>query len=50
MPIARLVDDANAALGETPVWSAADSRLYWIDCIAGKIDCCDPVETGQIRL
>ena len=34
--------DAKAALGETPVWSAADSRLYWIDCMAGAIHSFDP--------
>ena len=43
MPIARRVIDAKAALGETPVWSAAESRLYWIDCIAGAIHSYDPV-------
>lgn len=42
MPIARCVVNAKAALGETPVWSAADNRLYWIDCIAGAIHSYDP--------
>ena len=43
MSIARCVIDAKAALGETPVWSAAENRLYWIDCIAGLIHSYDPV-------
>ena len=43
MPTARCVIDARAALGETPVWSAAENRLYWIDCIAGAIHRYDPV-------
>jgi len=43
MSIARCVVDARAALGETPVWSADENRLYWIDCIAGAIHRYDPV-------
>ena len=42
MSIARCVIDAKAALGETPVWSAAENRLYWIDCMAGTIHSYDP--------
>jgi sugar lactone lactonase YvrE len=47
MSIARCVVDAKAALGETPVWSAAENRLYWIDCIAGAIHRYDPVVAGD---
>jgi sugar lactone lactonase YvrE len=32
---ARLALDARAALGECPLWSAAEGALYWVD-IAGK--------------
>lgn len=42
MTTVNCVVDAKAALGETPVWSAAESRLYWIDCIAGAIHRYDP--------
>ena len=43
MSVTRCVIDANAALGETPVWSVAENRLYWIDCIAGAIHSYDPI-------
>ena len=42
MPVVNCVADVKAALGETPVWSAGENRLYWIDCIAGAIHSYDP--------
>ena len=32
-------------LGESPVWSAGEGRLYWIDSLAGVLHRLDP-ETG----
>ena len=42
MTAINCVVDAGAALGETPVWSAAENRLYWIDCMASTIHSYDP--------
>ena len=39
---ARVVLKIPAALGETPVWSAAEERLYWIDCPASLVHRFDP--------
>ena len=50
MTIARCVVDAKAALGETPVWSAAEGRLYWIDCPAGAIHVFDPASGEDVLL
>lgn len=50
MTIARCVVDAKAALGETPVWNAAEGRLYWIDCPAGVIHCYDPANGKDVIL
>jgi sugar lactone lactonase YvrE len=43
---ARVVLKTPAALGETPVWSAAEERLYWIDCPASALHRFDP-KSGQ---
>ncbi len=42
MTAIKCLVDAKAALGETPVWSADENRLYWIDCMAGAIHRYDP--------
>jgi len=42
MTTVNCVVDAKAALGETPVWSASENRLYWIDCMASSIHSYDP--------
>lgn len=39
---ARVALKIPAALGETPVWSAAEERLYWIDCPASEVHRFDP--------
>lgn len=43
---ARVVLKIPAALGETPVWSAAEERLYWIDCPVAQVHRFDP-KTGR---
>ncbi len=43
---ASLVLKIPAALGETPVWSAASNRLYWIDCPTRQVHRFDPA-SGQ---
>lgn len=43
---ARLVLDTRAALAESPLWSAAEQKLYWVDISAKRIHCYDPV-TGD---
>ena len=42
MTAVNCVVDAKAALGETPVWSTDENRLYWIDCMASAIHSYDP--------
>jgi len=42
MTAVECVVDAKAALGETPVWSANENRLYWIDCMNSAIHLYDP--------
>lgn len=34
---AELILDAQNATGESPVWSAVDKALYWVDIPAGKL-------------
>jgi xylono-1,5-lactonase len=34
---ARCVWAANAALGEAPLWMAAEDALYWVDIIGGRV-------------
>jgi sugar lactone lactonase YvrE len=41
---AELVLDAKAALGEGPVWSAREQRLYWVDIEAGCLHAFAPSE------
>ena len=38
----QLLLDAGALLGESPVWHAAEARLYWVDIDARKIHRTDP--------
>lgn len=38
----ELLLDAGALLGESPVWNAAESRLYWVDIEGRKIHRTDP--------
>ena len=38
----KLLLDAGALLGESPVWHAAEARLYWVDIDARKIHRTDP--------
>jgi len=44
----RCVLDAKAALGESPVWSAEEQALYWVDIIGAALHCLDPA-TGHMR-
>ena len=37
-----LVIDAQAALGEGPLWHAQTQRLYWVDIIPGEVHVYDP--------
>jgi sugar lactone lactonase YvrE len=39
MPKAELVLDARNAVGESPVWSAAEQALYWVDIPARQLHC-----------
>ena len=39
----QLLLDAGALLGESPVWHAAEARLYWVDIDGRKIHRTDPV-------
>ena len=48
------VIDSKSALGEGPVWSSRDERLYWVDIDAGRVNVFDPaagannvIETGM---
>src|SRR3546814_1984882 len=38
----QLLLDARALLGESPIWHAAEARLYWVDIDARKIHRTDP--------
>ena len=38
----QLLLDARALLGESPVWHAAEARLYWVDIDGRKIHRTDP--------
>ncbi len=38
----ELVVDAQAALGEGPVWDAATNRLVWVDIYPGRVHSFDP--------
>lgn len=38
----NLVYDAQAQLGEGPVWDPINARLYWVDILASRIHICDP--------
>lgn len=42
----RLVLDARAALGECPLWSVAEQKLYWVDISGRAINRFDPA-TGE---
>jgi L-arabinonolactonase len=39
---ARCVLPARAQLGECPIWSGADARLYWVDIDGGAVHRFDP--------
>ncbi|HWV60851.1 MAG TPA: SMP-30/gluconolactonase/LRE family protein [Sphingopyxis sp.] len=39
----QLLLDARALLGESPVWHAAEARLYWVDIDSRQIHRTDPV-------
>lgn len=45
-PLADLVLDAQAALGEGPLWDAVTKRLYWVDILDGRLHWYDPA-TGR---
>lgn len=51
---AELLLDAQAGLGEGPVWDERARRLIWVDIMAGHVHCLDPrtgsqntLETGE---
>jgi sugar lactone lactonase YvrE len=44
----RCVLDARAQLGESPVWSAEEQALYWVDILAPALHRLDPA-TGATR-
>lgn len=46
----RCVLKTASPLGETPVWSAAEGRLYWIDCPGAQVHRFDPASGGNERL
>ncbi len=43
---AQLILEAQADLGESPVWSVAEQKLYWVDINVGKLHRFDPA-SGQ---
>lgn len=43
----QLLLDAGALLGESPVWHAAEARLYWVDIDGRKIHRTDPVTAAD---
>jgi len=44
----RCLLDAKAGIGESPVWSAEERALYWVDILAPAIYRLEP-ETGALR-
>jgi sugar lactone lactonase YvrE/DNA-binding IclR family transcriptional regulator len=48
-PGVELAVRAEALLGEGPLWSAREGRLYWVDILAPAIHCSDPA-TGTDRV
>ncbi|MDE2413566.1 MAG: SMP-30/gluconolactonase/LRE family protein [Comamonadaceae bacterium] len=46
VPILRAVDCANE-LGESPVWSAPEQALYWVDILAPAVHYWHPVSATQ---
>lgn len=42
MSFAKCLVDAKVSLGETPVWSQEEQKLYWIDCPTSQIHRYDP--------
>lgn len=40
---ARLIFDAQAELGEGPVWDAKQERLFWVDIEKGRLHCHYPL-------
>ena len=48
MTTARCIFDAKAQLGESPVWSAEEQSLYWVDILAPALHRLDPA-TGATR-
>lgn len=41
-PVVRLVLDAGNVVGESLVWSAAESALYWVDIVGSRIHRLEP--------
>jgi L-arabinonolactonase len=37
----ELLIDAQASLGEGPLWDVGEQRLYWIDSLGAKVHSCD---------
>lgn len=48
MPEIRCVLDVKALLGESPVWSAAEQALYWVDILAPSLHRLE-LESGTLR-
>lgn len=46
-PCVRCVLDIKAESGETPVWSAAEQKLFWVDQEAHRLNAFDPVTGGN---
>ncbi len=46
----RIAWEGQARLGETPVWSATEARLYWIDSLASEVHRFDPASGRDERL
>ncbi len=44
---ASLVLDAQADLGESPLWSEAEQKLYWLDINAGQLHRFDPADSSD---
>lgn len=44
---AELILDAQNATGESPVWSAREQALYWVDIPAGKLHRWDPANDSS---
>jgi sugar lactone lactonase YvrE len=43
----NLVYDAQAQLGEGPVWNPINARLYWVDILASRIHIYDPSQPND---